>query len=172
MSENKPGIRPGHVFEDYSKPKTYPSGRRVNLRRPHSIWQRMIDTRMAEKEMSLRELAKRVSTKAEPITHTRLFNWLRHEDGYPAPQAYTRNVNARVARALGLDPANLAEAYDASRRVFGVGQPAPRTPALEHLRQAVLATGQRSLSVSRICKLIDESAAAHGPADDDTGRDS
>lgn len=160
MGQSKPGARPGHVFTNYEKPKVYPSGRAAKLRRPHSIWQRMIDDRMAEKEISLRELATRASSSKEKLTHTRLFHWLRHEDGYPPAAAYTRNINARLARALSLDPARLAEAYDASRRVFGLTEPAPRHQALEALRQAVLDTGQRSLSVKRICKLIDEAAAA------------
>lgn len=141
------GQRPGTVINDYSEPKVYPSGRKANLTRPFSPWQKLVEERMIEHELSLRDLASKVSTKTEPFGFTRLFNWLHHIDGYPSSKSYSPQINTRLARALGLDPHKLAEAYEASRKHFASVDPAP--PSREALTLIKEVRGKRKASYTK-----------------------
>lgn len=96
----------------------------------------MITGQMMEKEMSIRALAKAASTRSAPLGHTRLFNWLRTPEGCPERAAYTSEINQRIARALGINPASLAAAYDESRKAFNAPDQAA-SAAKDALRAAI-----------------------------------
>ena len=118
-----------------SKPAP-PCGKPSRAVPPHSPWQLLITSRMMEKEMSIRALAKAASTASAPLGHTRLFNWLRTPEGCPERSSYTSEINQRIARALGINPASLAAAYDESRKAFNATESAA-TAAKESLRASI-----------------------------------
>lgn len=155
--KKKHGGRPvGFIVQQYENPVTFPSGRVRRHRRPFSAWQKLIEGRRIAKDLSVRNLATAASSKTAPLSHTRLWNWLRHPDGYPPRNAYSEVLNAKLARALGLDPLTLAQAYEESRRHLASGNPAP-DPAepLHALREAVLKAKRKSWTTAQVCELID-----------------
>lgn len=93
---------------------------------PHSEWQVKIEDARAEKGLSFRKLA-----ELSKIPAGNLFNWLRSAKGTPSRTAYSSSVNNRLATALGIDPEELADAYNKS--AFkpvdpNTPDPAPRAP--------------------------------------------
>lgn len=135
----------------------YPSGRRNKTADPHSPWQRLVHARMVELDLSLRAVAEKVSTKASPLGHTRLYNWIRHVDGYPPKDSYSAEINARLARALELTPERLAEAYEASRKVFHTADPAPHAlEVLRAVRARIERDKRKALTHAQVLKLLDD----------------
>jgi len=116
--------QPGSRIRDFDQqPAANPRGpSHVN---PHTPWQILIeDTRGSS--MSIRDLA----AKAK-IPDATLYNWLRAKRGSPTAANYSASINRRLASALGLDPAVLADAYNRSQPTLDPDAPdeAPRAPA-------------------------------------------
>ena len=91
----------------------------------------MVEAARVKEEVSLRELATRAQIPAGT-----LFNWVRAPKGAPPRNAYTSNVNRRLAKALNIPEKNLAKAYNESafRPIDpNIDEPSPR-PA-PHLRE-------------------------------------
>jgi transcriptional regulator with XRE-family HTH domain len=76
---------------------------------PHSPWQLLIERARLEKGISLREFA----AKSEIPSGT-IFNWVRSKQGCPTRSNYTSTINNKIAAAIGLDPEELASAYNQS----------------------------------------------------------
>lgn len=149
----------GTVIQSYTEPVVYPSGRRRHLVRPFSPWQKLVEGRRIEKDLSVRELAASVSTGSSQISYTRIWNWLRHPLGYPPRQAYSETLNARFARALGLAPHKLAEAYEESLRHHHTGSSSKAaSEALRAIRAVIANSDRTTWTTAQIVKLIDEIA--------------
>lgn len=85
---------------------------------PQSPWQVLVYDRCSQLRYSLRDLSDKVSLPRRKIYHSTLWAWMHNESGTPPPDAYTGDLNERLARALNLDPDTLARAYDESRIQF------------------------------------------------------
>lgn len=112
--------------------KTYPKhdesprpGRQIFVE-PHSPWQLAIEQIREQKELSVRTVA-----DAAKIPDATLYNWLRSKSGRPQQRHYTANVNRRLAAALGMTPAALADAWNRSTPSLDPDaiDPEPRAPA-------------------------------------------
>jgi hypothetical protein len=100
--------QPGSRIKDYEiDPFSGSSPHRpVN---PFSPWQLLVENTRAEKHISLRKLA-----ELSEIPNGNIYNWTRSWRGGPMRTVYTASVNDRLSRALGLDPQELADAYNKS----------------------------------------------------------
>jgi hypothetical protein len=161
--------------------KTYPAadstpspGRQIFVE-PHSPWQLAIEEIRARKEISIRTLA-----AAAKIPDPTLYNWLRSKSGRPQQRHYSANINRRIAAALGMTPAALAEAYNRSVPQLDPDaiDPEPRAPApqtsenlpatqvdgLRRLRGMLRASEATSFTLAQIEQFIDMLLPPQDPA--------
>lgn len=140
-------------------------GRQVFVE-PHSPWQLEIERIREQKEISIRALA--ADAKIPDAT---LFNWLRSRSGRPQQRHYTANVNRRLASALGVTPAALADAWNRSVPKLDPDaiDPEPRAPApppsedpatlkvdgLKRLKAMLRASEAASFTLAEIEQFID-----------------
>lgn len=74
----------------------------------------------------------------------------------PAP-AYSETLNARFARALGLAPHKLAEAYEESLRHLHTGSSSKAaSEAFRAIRAAIANSGRKTWNTTQLLTLIDE----------------
>lgn len=116
-----PGRPIGLKKSSYTGSVRYPAGTKRLISNANSPWQKLIESRRIELGLSLRELEV-ISNKGGSVglTFNKLWNWLRHPDGYPSPRSYTPALNNKLARALHLSPGALSTAYAAARAAHGL----------------------------------------------------
>lgn len=121
-----------------------------------SPWQILVARRAEELGLSTRALADAISTPEKAIYNSTVWSWIRNVDGCPPASAYTAQVNADLARALGIQPAKLSAAYDASRARFGDVDGGEANKRLVHLRRVLSQSPAKSWTKTEMLTLIDE----------------
>lgn len=110
--------------------------------------------------MTFRDLAAKISTATQPITHSTIWAWTKNADGYPVPKTYTAAVNRRLANALSMNPDALAQAYEQSRRTLIIQDPNPiQNTKLALLRRIFDDSRQEKWTRAEIVKVIDDVCA-------------
>lgn len=150
----RPGARRRDYTSDPDNPEKKNSPKFVD---PHSPWQVMIEEARIREHLSIRAVA-----ATSKISAGTLFNWIRSVSGYPSKKHYTPSVNNRLARALKLKPAELAEAYNQSASMTDApGSEAPRAP-----RPAPGTSGTPSGQIDRLLAVLSQSGRDHFTLDD------
>lgn len=140
--DDKPG-RPVGMNKRYTEEFVeYPGGKKRRLGQASSPWQKLIEDRRVELDLSLRAVA---DATGGAVSFNGLWQWLRATTGYPNPRNYTAAKNAALARALDLEPDTLAQAYEASKLAHGLRSTrtsARETTKLELMRKLVQQGGK------------------------------
>lgn len=137
---------------DQEKPKRVRVVERVE---PFSKWQKLVARRMEELGLTTRALAEKVATASWKPNHSTLWAWIRAKEGYPYHKTYTSLANARLAKALEIDPDVLAEAYEDSRRSFTVSTRTSKHGPLVVLRSLFSESRRKTWTKQEIIELID-----------------
>lgn len=127
----------------------------------------MIHEAMLARKVSYRDLAAATNQTAAPVAYSTAYNWVHSKSGVPNPSAYTREVNAAIARCLSLRPERLAAAAEESMPLFNHDaspRPVEPTDGLEELKSMILPTRSRYIRTSRLVKLIDALIDKRSPA--------
>jgi hypothetical protein len=111
-------------------PSDAESSRTAKRAAPGSPWQQLVTDRAKALGLSWREIHQALGPKG-PKEHTTVWAWTRRPKGYPASNAYTPEINERLAHVLKLSPRELAAAYEASRLHSVSGTAIQETAALE-----------------------------------------
>jgi hypothetical protein len=151
-------MEPGHRYTRYTGTSvTDPAtGRRRKRAEPFSKWQKLVIARMDELQLSSRALASKISSPARQVGHTALWAWLRHPEGKPPKQSYDLALNRRLAKALGITPESLMEAFEESNRVFVLKDAqSTSSSALSMLRRLVDAEPGETLKKADVVQWLD-----------------
>lgn len=148
----KPGTRTGPAPR--AEKTTRPRPKRMD---PHSPWQKLVDERMQDLQITSRALASKISTAARSFTHTTVWAWTRCVDGAPPKATYSHDLNRRLALALDIPPETLAMAYEDSRRhLIITDSKATQRGHIAILRRLFADSTQKTWNKDEIVKLIDE----------------
>jgi hypothetical protein len=124
---------------------------------PFSEWQLLVQARCQEDNISTRALAAKIATPERKFEHTTIWSWLRSPEGSPPSETYTADLNRRLAKALGITPERLAEAFDNSRRKFAFSSPhASQQGPLNILAMLFKSSSRKSWTTAEIVKLLDD----------------
>lgn len=121
-----------------------------------SPWQALVLERAALTGHTTRSLAEAISTPRRTFANTTLWSWTRCHDGGPSPSAYKPEVNRLLAKALGLAPNTLADAYDKSRLCFSTGNSEAQTPRMAVLRKMFADSSRETWTREEVVATIDE----------------
>ena len=156
-------MRLGQQAAQYPSVNTTAKGRVVRRVRPSSDWQRLVEQRRLEMDFSVRGLAAKGARPSAPFSHSTLFNWLHHTAGYPPTETYTTLINTRLAKAIGISPTALADAYNRSRKHFHISErgvsPAPPSVDAAVVEDALSRSRKKSWTKDDIIALVARVAA-------------
>ena len=143
-----------------------PSARRNQFELPHSPFQQLVESARVRQDLSWNDLAEATGKHKSTV-----WAWIHNRTGFPAPHSYTEETLKLLAAALKIELADLKQAIDASRILFGTPDPVPPDvmEAWSTLEQAVDQVGKRYVQKSWILNLIrrlrpQQPAAAAKPA--------
>lgn len=112
---------------------------------------------MIELQLGTRALAQKISTPKRKLAHTTLWAWLRHVDGSPPKEAYTAEINRKLAIALEIKPDVLAQAFEQARQHLIITDPQAGTRGpLSVLRRVFADSTQDTWKKAEIVKVIDD----------------
>lgn len=148
------------LISEHRKPNALPSyGRRIVYVRPHSPFQKLVESHRLGRGMSVRDVAEAVSRITSPFPRLNpgsLWIWLRNQNGFPHPKSCTATRLAALASVLRVPLPRLKEVLDSSRHLYTARE---RTEPATSLRSidaliAVLEGDKRTcLSRKRILNL-------------------
>lgn len=98
-----------------------PCGRKITYVSPHSPFQKLVEAQRLKKDMSISELADRISDatpRENELNPGSLWIWLRNQNGFPHLKSCTRTRLSALARVLAIPLPRLQEALDSSRHIF------------------------------------------------------
>lgn len=148
----KPGTKTGP--QPRAQETTRPRPKRVE---PFSPWQKLVDQRMIELQVTTRALTEKISTAKRKFAHTTLWAWLRSVEGCPPKETYTADINRKLAIALEIKPDVLAQAYERSRQHLIIGDPQAGTRGpLSVLRRLFADSPKDTWKKAEIVQLIDD----------------
>lgn len=139
-------------------PEGEPPRRRI-VRRvdPFSPWQLLVQERCNELGTSSRALAEQIASPIRKYDHTTVWAWLRTPEGTPPGDAYTADLNRRLAKALSIKPDVLAAAFEESRRKFVLSNATPgQQGPLSVLRTLFANSQQKTWKTEDLVKLLDD----------------
>lgn len=144
------------------KPNPVPRcGRRIVYVSPHSPFQKLIESARLKRDMSVKELADRISdlTRRESALNPgSLWIWLRTTNGYPHPKSATKTRLAALARVLRIPLPRLQESLDASRHLFTdreLGEPKESQRAMEQFIEIIRNDKRATMPRSRVLNLAE-----------------
>jgi transcriptional regulator with XRE-family HTH domain len=94
-------------------PKAPPCGRVIPFFEPHSPFQRLIDARRRERELSTRALAKEIG-----VPPSNVYVWLHGKNGFPYPRSFPPATLRKLASVLDLPASDIEKSIDASRLLY------------------------------------------------------
>lgn len=103
---------------------------------PSSPFQKLVDGQMRKRGLSGRQLAADMTDAGAPTSQSTIWTWLHHPSGHPAPRSFKAAHMKALARQLGIKPADLHAAHDASLHRYTPKEKA--TPAETHEALALL----------------------------------
>ena len=123
---------------------------------PFSPWQKLVVARMAELSLSTRDVAAKIRLGDYRPEHSTIWAWTKCKDGYPPKETYASDVNARLAKALEIEPEVLAKAYEDSRRHLILSRDATQRGPLSVLRTLFFESSRKTWTKAEIIGLIDQ----------------
>jgi hypothetical protein len=110
---------------------------------------------MEETGLTTRALAQKISSRTRTFFNTTVWAWTQTFQGAPPRDTYTAEVNKAMAKALSVDEAALAAAYDASRSAFkAVSTDAAKRLSL--LRRIIADSSKETWTKTELLERIDE----------------
>lgn len=112
---------------------------------------------MSELQIGTRALTEKISSPKRKFAHTTLWAWLRSVDGCPPKEAYTAELNRKLAIALEVQPDVLAQAYERSRQHLIISDPqAGSRGPLSVLRRVFADSPKATWKKAEIVQVIDD----------------
>jgi hypothetical protein len=120
-------------------------------KRTHSAWQATIEDHRLKKAISYRRLA-----ELSQIPHSTLYQWVSEEAGHPKKQVYPSTVNARISRALGIEPVALMRAFDESAVHFSTDLSRAHQDKVSRAVRSINSKRKASYSKAEVIALLEK----------------